>query len=52
MGTVGDGWGRLGTVEDGWTRGTVEGRDGDEDGNARGWDALRIGLFTVKTFKI
>ena len=51
MRTVGDGWGRLGTVEDGWGRlgtgdggGTGLGRDGD--GNGRGWDALRIGIFT------
>ncbi len=26
---------------------TMEGRDGDGDGNGRGWDALRIGIFTV-----
>ena len=52
--TVGDGWGRLRTVEDGWGRlgtgdggGTGLGRDGDGDGNGRGWDALRIGTFTV-----
>ena len=38
--TVGDGWGRCGDGE-----GTGLGRDGD--GNGRGWDAVRIGTFTV-----
>jgi hypothetical protein len=61
LGTVGDGWGRLGTVGDGWGRlrtvgdggrwgdgeGTVRGRDWGGDGDGTGWDADKIGIFTV-----
>jgi hypothetical protein len=44
--TIKDGYGRLG---DGWDGGgTVGGRWGDGDGDGKGWDADRIGIFTVR----
>jgi hypothetical protein len=43
LGTVGDGWRRLETVGKGWGRGTV--------GDGSGWDAAKIGIYTVLFFE-